>query len=159
MLSRCRRSSALCARSPLARLKFIGLLIALIFLSRPVQAGWRLQELARGSNALLVEMDLLLSHKKTGCKLDAASVSQLSQNLRMLVDARAAELKNNKEQIITLLKTCQKDCTCDTYEYALEKITESETYSTTKKLSADQRQACAKKQPAFCKSRLFKAIK
>ncbi len=133
--------------------------VGLIFLSCTVQAGWKLQELARGSNALLVEMDLLLAHKKTGCSLDAASVSQLSQNLRMLVDSRAAELKKSKDQIVTLLKTCKKDCTCDTYEYALEKITESETFSTTNKLSAEQRQVCAKKQPAFCKSRLFKAIK
>ena len=138
---------------------FLALAITFTFLSLPVQAGWKLQELARGSNALLVEMDLLLAHKKTGCKLDAASVSQLSQNLRMLVDSRATELKDSKEQIVSLLKTCKKDCTCDTYEYALEKITESETFSTTNKLSAEQRQTCVKKLPPFCQSRLFKAIK
>lgn len=149
------------------RLKIVLALTTLLtlLLSAQVQAGWKLQELARGSNALLVEMDLLLAHKKTSCKFDAPKVSEYSQNLKILVDARAAELKNSKDQkarkdeLVAMLKTCKNDCTCDTYEYALEKITESESYSTTNKLSAQQRLACVKKQPPFCQSKLFRALK
>ncbi len=123
-------------------------------------AKFKLQELARGSNALLVEMDKILAHKKSACNLDAASLSQASQNLKALIDQRSQELISQSEQVISLMKTCKKDCTCETYEYALEKITSSEKYSTTVKYSAKERILCVKKNNSnFCQSKLFKAIK
>ena len=121
--------------------------------------NWRLQELARASNMLIVEMDKILAHKKSACRLDAASLSQASQNLKALIDQRSKELTDQQQQILALMKTCKQDCTCETYEYALEKITSSEKYSTSIKYSAEERQNCAKKIINFCQSKLFKAIK
>lgn len=119
---------------------------------------WKLQELARASNALLVEMDELLAHKKSACKLDAAGVSQASQNLKALIDERVVQLSEQKDQVLKLMKTCKKDCSCDTYEYALEKMTGSETGTTQTKFSASERKTCAKTF-GLCTSKLFKAIK
>lgn len=120
---------------------------------------WRLQELARSSNFLLVEMDKILAHKKSVCRLDAVSLSQASQNLKALIDQRVLELADQQQQIINLTKTCKTDCTCETYEYALEKMTSSEKYSTLVKYSAEDRQKCAQKIINFCQSKLFKSIK
>ena len=120
---------------------------------------WRLQELARGSNFLIVEMDKILAHKKSLCRLDAVSLSQASQNLKALIDQRSSELTDQQQQIINLTKMCKTDCTCETYEYALEKITSSEKYSTLIKYSAEERQKCARQMANFCQSKLFKAIK
>lgn len=137
-------------------------IFVILFASNSQAKNWRLQELARGSNALVVEMDQLLAHKKTFCKLDTMGLSLASQNLKALIDARVFEIKDQKEhknQILQLMKTCKKDCTCDTYEYALEKMTGSEKYSTLIKFNANERRSCAKNFPGFCKSELFKALK
>ncbi len=144
------------------RLRLIFLNIFFILVGVKAFGGtptWRMQELARASNVLLVEMDKILAHKNSQCRLDAASLSQASQNLKALVDQRAKELVDKQEQILNLMKTCKQDCSCETYEYALEKITSSEKYSTTIKYSAEERQSCAKKIVNFCQSKLFKAIK
>ncbi len=139
-------------------------------------AGWKLQELARGSNALLVQMDVILAGKKSACSPSVAGMSELSQNLKILIDTRASELKNKQQQILSLLKNCSADCTCDTYSYALEKITGSEepvvsaSQSNSRSnsrsnsqsavlLTSAQRLACTKRQPDFCKSKLLKALK
>lgn len=138
------------------------LIFAIVFFSANVFAEvktWRMQELARASNFLIVEMDKILAHKKSFCRLDAVSLSQASQNLKALIDQRASELTDQHQQIINLTKTCKADCTCETYEYALEKITSSEKYSTLVKYSAEERKKCAQKIQTFCQSKLFKAIK
>ncbi len=123
------------------------------------EANWNLRQLAQGSNSLLVEIDKVPDQKKEKCNLDADAKNQMSQNLKILIDERIKKISHRKSVIVQLLKNCSADCTCDIYDYALEKITGDETLSSGKKFSSEQRLACAKKQPEFCDSKLYRALR
>lgn len=142
--------------------RIMGLLFLILVVALPVSAQtWRLQELGRASNALVFAMDQLLAHKKASCGLDAAGVSQASQNLKALIDQRVQELSapmDKRAEVAQLLKSCAQDCTCETYEYALEKMTGIE-HNSSPKLTAEKRKACVARATNFCQSKIFKAIK
>ncbi|MFZ3230420.1 MAG: hypothetical protein WA160_09455 [Pseudobdellovibrio sp.] len=138
-------------------IKLLGLIL-LVSLTSQAASTWGLQELARGSNALLVLMDLALETGRPQCGLSTPQIGFASQNLKMLIDQRATELKSKKNKISDLMLNCQQDCTCDIYEYALTKISGAH-ITETKPLSSQKRLACYKKVANFCKSELFKKIK
>lgn len=82
-----------------------------------------LQSLAQLSNALLV----LAEHatpaaSKKSCNLSSQQISEKSQALQALIDEKAAKLSEGDFKILSQrADTCDKDCTCDIYAYALEK--------------------------------------
>ena len=118
--------------------------------------NWKLQELAQASNALVVDMDSISSGKKSHCGLTSEKISRASQNLQSLIDQRIKELKKQKLKVEKLLKTCEADCTCDIYEYALEKLTDqSKPQENPVLFSAAQRKSCFQKLKNFCKSNLL----
>ena len=120
---------------------------------------WKLPELARASSALLVEMDSVGSNKKSTCGLTTMQISQASQNLQSLVDDRVAGLKNQKSQIKSLLQSCKADCSCDIYQYALEKIDpDDKSANHPSKMTAEQRKTCYQKLTNFCSSKVLKFL-
>lgn len=137
-------------------------LITLLSLSMAkAQSHWKLQELAQAANALLVEMNESTNQKKSICGLKSQQVSQASQILQSKIDQRISEIKDKKSQIYHLLQTCGKDCTCDVYEYALEKMSTEETAATRNPIlfTIKQRKICYQQLKNFCNSRLFKSLK
>lgn len=75
-----------------------------------------LQSLAQLSNALLAQTD------KPTCKLSSQQISEKSQALHSLIDEKTAKLTEGDFKILSQrAETCEKDCTCDIYAYALEK--------------------------------------
>lgn len=75
-----------------------------------------LQSLAQLSNALLAQAD------KPTCKLSSQQISEKSQSLQSLIDEKTAKLTEGDFKILSQrAETCDKDCTCDIYAYALEK--------------------------------------
>lgn len=82
-----------------------------------------LQSLAQLSNALLVlaEQATPTAGSKT-CKLSSQQISEKSQTLHMLIDEKSQALTEGDFKILAQrADTCDKDCTCDIYAYALEK--------------------------------------
>ncbi len=133
--------------------------VILLLLSLPASAKWHMQELARASNAVLVLMDETTSSQKKSCGLASQQVSQASQKLRSLIDQRIAEIKNQQKQIQELKNKCQADCTCDIYDYSLEKLLpEVGSQQEVIKLTMDQRKKCYSQLKNFCRSALFQAI-
>ncbi len=135
------------------------LILSLILISSYANASWKLPELARASNALLVEMDAVGANKKSNCGLTSIQVSQASQKLQSLIDNRVTNLKSQVGQIKSLMKSCDSDCSCDIYQYALEKLSPSETKANqTSTITSAQRKACFQKLTNFCSSKLFQQL-
>lgn len=134
-------------------------LVIILLFSLQVSAKWHLQELARASNAVLVLMDESTSSQKKSCGLSSRQVSQASQKLQSLTDQRIAEIKNHKNQIHQiegLVNKCETDCTCDIYDYSLEKLVpEVSSKQEVIKLTMDQRKKCYSQLKNFCRSALF----
>jgi len=90
-------------------------ILTLSLLSINAQAR-TLQSLAQLSNALLVQAD------KPTCKLSSQQISEKSQALQAMIDEKSAKLTEGDFKILSgRAETCEKDCTCDIYAYALEK--------------------------------------
>lgn len=82
-----------------------------------------LQSLAQLSNALLVlaEQATPNTGSKT-CNLSSQQISEKSQALHALIDEKSQALTEGDFKILSQrADTCDKDCTCDIYAYALEK--------------------------------------
>lgn len=82
-----------------------------------------LQTLAQLSNALLVlaEQTTPNTSKKT-CNLTSQQISEKSQALHALIDEKSQTLTEGDFKVLSArAETCDKDCTCDIYAYALEK--------------------------------------
>ena len=138
------------------------ILFFLLSTSSFASTSWKLPELARTSNALLVEMDSVTANKKSNCGLDTIQISQASQNLQILVDDRISKLKGHDSQLKSLLKSCESDCSCDVYQYALEKLSpdspNTKTAGESNKTTTKQRKACYQKLANFCSSKLFRSL-
>lgn len=82
-----------------------------------------LQSLAQLSNALLVLADHAASGKSPkSCNLSSQEISEKSQALQVLIDEKSQVLTEGDFKILNQRsETCDKDCTCDIYAYALEK--------------------------------------
>ena len=97
------------------KLTVIYTLLALFLVTTTAQAR-TLQSLAQLSNALLAQAD------KPTCKLSSEKISEKSQALQAMIDEKSAKLTEGDFKIINArAETCDKDCTCDIYAYALEK--------------------------------------
>lgn len=97
------------------KLKIIYALLSLFLVTTNAQAR-TLQSLAQLSNALLTQVD------KPTCGLSSQQISEKSQALHSLIDDKIAKLNEGDFKILTQrAETCDKDCTCDIYAYALEK--------------------------------------
>lgn len=97
------------------KLTVIILLVSLLLVTQTAQAR-TLQSLAQLSNALLAQAD------KPTCKLSSQQISEKSQALQSLIDEKSANLTEGDFKILSQrAETCDKDCTCDIYAYALEK--------------------------------------
>lgn len=97
------------------KLTLIFTLLSLSLVTQSVQAR-TLQSLAQLSNALLAEAD------KPTCKLTSQQISEKSQSLQSLIDEKSARLNEADFKILNArAETCEKDCTCDIYAYALDK--------------------------------------
>lgn len=135
------------------------LLTLLISTSSYANTSWKLPDLARASNALLVEMDSIGANKKSNCGLITSQISQASQNLQILVDERISKIQTQSSQIKSLLKNCKADCSCDIYQYALEKIDPNDRSANgPSKMTAEQRKTCFQKLTNFCSSKLFQML-
>ncbi len=142
------------------RLKLVLLSACLFCTAAEAGATWKLQALAMASNALLVEMETAGSKNKSSCQMKTAEVSQASQKLQSLIDQRIEVLKNKKLQVQNLKKSCEVDCTCDIYDYALEKLsTEAGVTSAPVLFSMAQRKSCRERLKDFCKSDLYKYLR
>lgn len=90
-------------------------ILALFLVTTTAQAR-TLQSLAQLSNSLLAQAD------KPTCKLSSQAISEKSQALQILIDEKSAKLTEGDFKILEgRAETCDKDCTCDIYAYALEK--------------------------------------
>lgn len=104
------------------KLTVVYTLLAIFLFSLNGQAR-TLQSLAQLSNALLVlaEQTTPTAGNKA-CKLTGAQISEKSQALHILIDEKTAKLTEGDFKILNeRAATCDKDCTCDIYAYALEK--------------------------------------
>lgn len=97
------------------KLTFIFAILSLVLVTSTAQAR-TLQSLAQLSNALLAQAD------KITCKLSSQQISEKSQALQSLIDEKAMKLTEGDFKILSQrAETCDKDCTCDIYAYALDK--------------------------------------
>lgn len=82
-----------------------------------------LQSLARLSNALLVLTDEATTQTSDkSCGLTTQDLSMKSQLLHALIDEKTEKLTPADFRILAeRAATCEQDCTCDIYAYALEK--------------------------------------
>lgn len=82
-----------------------------------------LQSLAQLSNALLVLAEQATPNTVSkACKLSSQQISEKSQALHILIDEKSQALTEGDFKILSQrADTCDKDCTCDIYAYALEK--------------------------------------
>ena len=97
------------------KLTFIFTILSLSLFTLNAQAR-TLQSLAQLSNALLAQAD------KPTCKLTSQQISEKSQSLQSLIDEKSARLNEGDFKILNArAETCDKDCTCDIYAYALDK--------------------------------------
>lgn len=141
-------------------LKLILILSSLMVMTAEAGTPWKLQHLAQVSNALLVEQDQAGQKNGLSCGLNASEVSAASQKLQGLIDGRLVGLKGKKDQVQKLRNTCAKDCTCDIYDYALEKLDSEVVKSPTSVvLTMDQRKVCRSQLKNFCQSEIFKFLK
>lgn len=97
------------------KFKIIAALLSLFLVTTTAQAR-TLQSLAQLSNALLAQID------KPTCKLSSQQISEKSQALHSMIDEKTVKLNEGDFKILAQrAETCDKDCTCDIYAYALEK--------------------------------------
>lgn len=140
-------------------LKLIFLTANLLFSQAYANAAWKLQPLAQASNALLVEMDEAATKGLGPCGMKVSQVSHASQKLQSLIDQRIENLKDKKVQVHQLKKYCEADCTCDIYDYALEKLNDLAAKSEKPILfSSSQRKLCRNHNKGFCQSEIFKYL-
>lgn len=104
------------------KLTLIFTLLSLSLVTTNAQAR-TLQSLAQLSNALLVLADHSLPKANSkSCNLSSQQISEKSQSLQALIDEKATKLTEGDFKILSQrAETCDKDCTCDIYAYALEK--------------------------------------
>ena len=106
-----------------------------------------------------IESRKIRINKKSNCGLTSIQVSQASQNLQSLVDDRINKLKGHDSQLKSLLKSCESDCSCDVYQYALEKLSpDNKITNESSKITSDQRKVCYQKLKNFCSSKLFRSL-
>jgi len=134
--------------------------------NEPEVSHWSLRYLARASNALLVASQQSLEHQKAICGISGSKISQLSQNLKALIDAKISSLNTaQKTAIRQQSATCFSECSCDIFAYSFEGSSSPEDQkaleqirSSVDKINTDARLACAKNFPEFCSSHLLKSI-
>ncbi|MGZ5279377.1 MAG: hypothetical protein ACXWC9_05520, partial [Pseudobdellovibrionaceae bacterium] len=68
----------------------------------PDASMWSLRYLARASNSLLVASNQSLDNQKVICQIPGQKTSELSQNLKALVDAKISKLSPKQKAEIRL---------------------------------------------------------
>jgi len=132
----------------------------------PNASHWSLRYLARASNSLLVASNQSLDKQKVVCQIPSQKISELSQNLKALVDVKISKLNDKQKTEIRLHSlTCVDECSCDIFSYYLEQSTDPKDKEAlgrmnpaADKISTEARLTCAQKFPEFCKSLLLKTI-
>jgi hypothetical protein len=129
--------------------------------------GWSLRYLARASNFILWAFDASLENKEVCTGLASEQVQALPRNLEALIDDKINRLsKSQQSRLLTQAKTCEKECTCDIYFLALQKLNSATNESLVKQVgqkgtttTPQQRARCAKSFSEFCTSSLLKQLK
>jgi len=128
------------------KLTIILTLLSLSLVTTTAQAR-TLKSLAQLSNSLLAQAD------KPICKLTSQQISEKSQALQALINEKSARLNEGDFKILNArAETCEKDCTCDIYAYALDKRERSNQMISDKatKTQMADRQKCSAQVKNLC---------
>lgn len=146
---------------------FLLILTSISNAQTPNYGKWSLSFLAKSSNSLLVISDQILNNEKPVCpQTKSDDLMFMQQKLKSLIDEKIQNLNTiQTEKVITLIETCESDCSCDIFSLYIEsfpkKISATKTALLNKKASSvtsEQRLTCAINFKYFCKSDLFKFL-